>query len=253
MPFRFFMILLASGTAVAFLTWPSARAPSGDRPATRVTPAVVVPSVAVEDAPESSASAGAVVGGGLAPASVGPRAVTAAAPLRGGVVGGHAGDQKRHVKTARQVAVGDPVGQHKHLVGAQAQTMRRALLVKRAVAVDQRMGGGIERATIGMLGQQDAQLFVAFADGRQRLGEPLIGLAGAALGQRVVAGVVGVDAPAGEHISAGRKAGGHGAACHQHLHTLGAIAQQQNRGRRPSNGGRALGMNELGGSDHGAL
>jgi hypothetical protein len=92
MPLRFFMILLASGAAVAFLTWPSAPAPSRDRPATRVTPAVVVPSVAVDDAPESSASAGAVVGGGLAPAYVGPRAVTAVAPLRGGVVGGPAGD-----------------------------------------------------------------------------------------------------------------------------------------------------------------
>jgi len=50
----------------------------------------VGPSVAVDDAPE--AFAGTVVGGGLAPAYVGPRAVAAAAPLRGGVVGGHAGD-----------------------------------------------------------------------------------------------------------------------------------------------------------------
>ena len=171
----------------------------------------------------------------------------------GVLVGGHAGDQKRHVKTARQVAVGDPVGQHKHLVGAQAQTLLRALFVKRAMAVDPRMGGGIQRATIGMLGQQDAQLFVAFTDGRQRLGQPLVTLAGTALGQRVVAGVVGVDAPAGKHISAGRKAGGHGAARHQHLHAIRAIAQQQNRGRRPGRGGRALGVDELGGSDHGAL
>jgi hypothetical protein len=99
MPFRFFMILLASGAAVAFLTWPSERAPSSARPATRVTPAFVVPSVAVDDAPEASAAA--VVGGGLAPASGGPWAVTAAAPLRGGVVGGPAGDsQPTPVSTA---------------------------------------------------------------------------------------------------------------------------------------------------------
>ena len=99
MPFRFFMILLASGAAVAFLTWPSERAPSRARPATRVTPAFVVPSVVVDDAPEASAAA--VVGGGLTPASVGPRAVTAVAPLHGGVVGGPAGDmQPTPVSTA---------------------------------------------------------------------------------------------------------------------------------------------------------
>jgi len=99
MPFRFFMILLASGAAVAFLTWPSERAPSRARPATRVTPASVVPSVVVDDAPEASAAA--VVGGGWAPVSVGPRAVTAVAPLHGGVVGGPAGDmQPTPVSTA---------------------------------------------------------------------------------------------------------------------------------------------------------
>ena len=92
MPLRFFMVLLASCAAVAFLTWPSERAPSRVRPATRVIPAGVAPSVAVDDAPETSA--GTVVGGGLVPASVGPRAVIAAAPLRGGVVGGHAGDRQ---------------------------------------------------------------------------------------------------------------------------------------------------------------
>ena len=145
------------------------------------------------------------------------------------------------------------MGQHKHLVGAQAQAVLGALVIKRAVAVDLGMRGGVQGLAIGMLGQQNAQLFVAFPNGRQRLGEPLIALAGAALGQRVVAGVMGVDASAGEHIGARRKAGAHGAACHQHLHTLGAIAQQQNRGRRPRRGGRAMGVDELGGSDHGAL
>ena len=145
------------------------------------------------------------------------------------------------------------MGQHKHLVGAQAQSVLGTLVVKRAVAVDARMGGGIQRATIGMLGQQDAQLFMAFADGRQRLGETLVALVGAALGQVVVAGVMRVDAAAGEHISAGCEAGGHGAARHQHLHAIRAIAQQQNCGRRPGLGGRALGVYELGGSDHGAL
>lgn len=92
MPLRFFMVLLASCAAVVFLTWPSERAPSRARPATRVTPAVAVPSEAVDEAPE--VSAGAVVGGGFVPVAVGPRAVTAAAPLRGGVVGGHASDRQ---------------------------------------------------------------------------------------------------------------------------------------------------------------
>ena len=92
MPLRFFLVLLASAGAVAFLTWPRGRAPSRARPATRVTPAFAVPAVVVDAAPE--AFAGAVVGGGSAPAPVGPRAVAAAAPVAGGVVGGHSGDRQ---------------------------------------------------------------------------------------------------------------------------------------------------------------
>ena len=81
------------------------------------------------------------------------------------------------------------------------------------------------------------------------------GRLGAAIAARLPPGwsVVVVDAAAGEHISSGCEAGGHGAARHQHLHAIRAIAQQQNCGRRPGRGGRALGVYELGGSDHGAL
>lgn len=96
MPLRFFLVLLASAGALAFLTWPSGREPSRARPATRVTQAFGVPAVVVDAAPE--ASAGAVVGGGLAPAPVGPRADAAAAPVAApvaaGVVGGHSGERQ---------------------------------------------------------------------------------------------------------------------------------------------------------------
>ena len=145
------------------------------------------------------------------------------------------------------------MGQHKHLVGTQAQALLGALFVKGAVSVHPRMGVGIQRPTIGMLGQQNAQFLVAFADGRQRLGQALVALAGAAQGQVVVACIVRVDAAPRENMSPGRKAGAHGAACHQHLQALGAIAQQQNRGRGQGCGGLTLGVYELGGSDHGAL
>jgi len=90
MPLRFFMVLLASGAAVAFLAWPSERAPSGARPATRVTPAVVIPSDAVVTAPETSA--GAVVGGPSADSLVRSRPRPAVAPIQGGVIGGYSGD-----------------------------------------------------------------------------------------------------------------------------------------------------------------
>ena len=40
---------------------------------------------------------------------------------------GHARHQKRHVKAARQIAVGDPVRQHEDFIGSEGQTARRAL------------------------------------------------------------------------------------------------------------------------------
>lgn len=91
MPPRFLMVLLASCAAVVCLTWPREPTPRLARAAVRPPSPVATPSVGAIAAP---ASVGAVVGGGFAPgsASGGPRSVTIAAPLPGGVVGGHSAD-----------------------------------------------------------------------------------------------------------------------------------------------------------------
>ncbi len=100
MPPRFLMVLLASGAAVVCSTWPRERAPHPATAAVRPAPAVAIPSV-VDGAPRASADA--VVGGGLAPASGGPRPVAIAAPLQGGVVGGHSGDMQPASASAARV------------------------------------------------------------------------------------------------------------------------------------------------------
>jgi hypothetical protein len=63
----------------------------------------------------------------------------------------------------------------------------------------------------------------------------------------------GVDAAAREHIGAGREAGGHGAARHQHLDALRAVAQQQHGGGGAGGGGFALRVQQLRGSDHACI
>jgi hypothetical protein len=55
------------------------------------------------------------------------------------------------------------------------------------------------------------------------LGRPAGGLA-------VCGTVGGINAATRKHVSARRKAGGHGTARHQHFDTVLAIAQQQNSG-----------------------
>jgi hypothetical protein len=48
----------------------------------------------------------------------------------------HARDEERDIEAARQVAVGDPVGQHEHLVGGQHQAALAALVGEGRVAIE---------------------------------------------------------------------------------------------------------------------
>jgi len=128
---------------------------------------------------------------------------------------GHACYQERHVKAPWQVAVGDPVRQHKHLVGGQGQAVRLALVHKGGLAVQRRNVAGVGPAAVGMAGQQQAQLFKTLADGSNRLGQVQLALRGTARGRGVRCCIRRIDAATGEHIGARREAGGERAARHQ--------------------------------------
>ena len=71
-----------------------------------------------------------------------------------GLVSRHAGDQKRHIETLGQVAVGDPVRQHKHLSARQRQAACGALVGQRqrgrhtAVHCSNVLGGGPLAASV---------------------------------------------------------------------------------------------------------
>ena len=170
-----------------------------------------------------------------------------------GLAFGHAGHQKGHIKAAWQVAVGDPVGQHKDLLGGEAQAFGLALVSKRAFAVDRCNVTRVSPAPIGMAGEQNAQLFKALADGGNRLRQVQVALAGAALRQAVRLGIGGVNHAAGKHISTGRETGRHGAAGHQDFDAVGTIAQQQHGGGWAQGRGFTLGVEELGGACHAPL
>ena len=169
---------------------------------------------------------------------------------------GHAGHQKRHVKAARQVAVGDPMGQQKHLVSGQGEAALLTLGCKvccGGVAVQCGDVKVVGHAAIGMARQQDAQFFKAFANGRHGLGQQTIALRAATRGQGVGLGIGGVDAATRKHIGTRCKTGGHGAPRHEHFQALRAVAQQQHGGRGSQGSAVALGVEELGRSDHGRI
>ena len=163
---------------------------------------------------------------------------------------GHAGDEEGHIKAARQVAVGDPVGHHVHAVGSQRQPECLALRGEGRLAVQRGDVPGAGVASVGMARQQHAQLLEALADGGNRLCEVQVALAGPARRVRMRRRIGSVNSAAGKHIGARREAGGHGAARHQHLHALGAVAQQKHGRGGSCRGGFALRMQQLGGSDH---
>ena len=168
-----------------------------------------------------------------------------------GLPGRHARHQKRHVKTAWQVAVGDPVRQHVHRIGSQQQAACLALGGQGLGAVQRGDVLLVSRSAVGVLRQQHAELFKALAYGGNGLRQVQRALARAARGQRVAGGIKRVDAAARKHIGARGKAGRQRAACHQHFEPGLAIAQQEHGGCWAGGGGRALGVEELGGSGHG--
>ena len=108
--------------------------------------------------------------------------------------------------------------QHKQFVGSQSQAVGGALRGERTragMAVELGHVCGVGHLPVGMAGQQDAELFKAFADGGNGLGEVQVALRGAALGVRVRQRIGRIDAAARKHIGPRGKAGGHGAARHQ--------------------------------------
>ena len=127
------------------------------------------------------------------------------------------GHQKRHVKAPRQVTVGDPVRQHKHLVSGQRQPMRLALPEKRRVAVERGNVAVVGQFAASVAGHQDPQFLVALADGGDGLGQAQIGLRGSARGVAVRLVVRSINAATRKHIGAGCKTGRHRSAGHQHF------------------------------------
>jgi hypothetical protein len=66
----------------------------------------------------------------------------------------------------------------------------------------------------------------------------------------VAGGIQRVNAATGKDIGTWREAGGHGAACHQHLKAAGRVTQQQYGGSGAGQYRRTLGVQELGRTWH---
>jgi hypothetical protein len=104
--------------------------------------------------------------------------------------------------------------------------------------------------SVGVAGQQNTQLFKAFANGGNGLRQVQVALRGAACGVAVGLRISGVNAAARKHIGPRRKAGRGGAARHQHFWALWAIAQQQHGGGGQEASGLLVGVKALGSADH---
>ena len=137
---------------------------------------------------------------------------------------GHPGDQKWHVKAARQIAVGDPVGQREHVGTGQRQVAFLALRGKRGFAVQLGDVFSADMAAVGMARQQHAQFFKTFADGGDSLRQLQVALAGPARGLRMSGGVGGINAAARKDVGAGRKTRRRGAPRHQHFNAVRRVA-----------------------------
>ena len=98
--------------------------------------------------------------------------------------------------------------------------------------------------------EQDAEFFETFADRGDGLRQVQVALGGAPAGLRMGCRVQAVDAATRKHVGAGRETGVHRAAGHQDLDALRRVAQQQHGGGGANGRGFALGVQELGRSDH---
>ena len=95
-----------------------------------------------------------------------------------------------------------------------------------------------------------AQLFKTLADGGNGLRQVQVALGGASSGLAMRLRIGSVYATTGEHIGAGREAGGYGTAGHQHFNARTitvaiAVAQEQHGGSRAGGRGFALGVQKL--------
>ena len=167
-----------------------------------------------------------------------------------GLALGHASNQEGHIKPFGQIAVGDPVGQHKHLVGCQLHAQGCALNGKRLASVKLGNVLCIGHVVVSAVGQQNAQFFKAFANGGDGLREVQVALRGPAQCMRMGCRIEGVNATTWEDISTRRETGRQRAPCHEHFNALRAVAQQQDRGSRARDGGFSLGVQKLLRSDH---
>ena len=139
---------------------------------------------------------------------------------------GHTRDQERHVEAARQIAIGDPVGEQKDLVGREHQAVRGALRGQWGFAVEGSDVFGIGVAPVRMPRQQDAELLETLPDGGDGLCQARVVLCVATPCVQVRGGIGGIDAATGKHIGAGGEACRRRAARHQYLQALRTVAQQ---------------------------
>ena len=98
---------------------------------------------------------------------------------------------------------------HEHLIGSECQVACGALRRKFAgggLAVECGDVAGIGPASVGMAREQQAQLFKAFADRGNRLGQVGVALCRASLGVAVCRCVSGINAATWKDIRTGREA-----------------------------------------------
>ncbi len=202
---------------------------------------------------------GAVLGGGLELAMACHHRVAQPNTRLGlpevtfGIVPGAQGTQRLPRLVGAELAL-DMITSGRALDATQAQAAGLALCGKGLVAVD---GGDvvcIGHAAVGMARQQHTQLFKTLANGGDGLGEVQVALRGAAVdgGVRGRGGIERVDAAAGEHIGARRKAGRARAPGHEDFEpaVVRCIAQQQHGGGRAGGNGFAVEVQLLGGAGH---
>ena len=115
--------------------------------------------------------------------------------------------RQRHIKALGQISVRNPVSQHKHLIGGQFHAVCSTLSRKGLAAIEQGNVLFSGHAVVGFVGQQNAQLFEAFANGRNGLREMQVTLGVSAQCLRVRGCIERVNAAAWKHISAWGKTG----------------------------------------------
>ena len=108
-----------------------------------------------------------------------------------------------------------------------AAAIQGGMTIVRMKFVDHQLAELLDRAMPSL----DAVETISALTVKVRLRQVRVALVGATRGLGVAQGVQRVHAPARKHVGAGKGPGGGGAARHQHLGAVGAVAQQQQGGR----------------------